>query len=142
MEIIYKILFETNFEGFKNIYGSEFEKLNYNCCFQTEDEELQEEEDRQKLLMDARVTFFSCWSNIFVKYCPISFSIGHHYRSGWLDKIFKTTRPLAELFNLPNIAIAFLRQEHDGDHGDDNDYDGEENIDNDDDDDSYFAAIW
>ena len=31
-----------------NIYGSEFEKLNYNCCFQTEDEELQEEEDRQK----------------------------------------------------------------------------------------------
>ena len=73
-------------------------------------------------------------------------SIGHHYyRSEWLDKIFKTTRPLAELFNLPNIAIAFLRQEHDGDHGDDNDYyggdDDEENIDNDDDDDSYFAAI-
>ena len=60
LEIIYKILFETNFEGFKNMYGSEFEKLNYNCCFQTEDEELQEEEDRQKLLMDARVTFFSC----------------------------------------------------------------------------------
>jgi len=34
--------------------------------------------------------------------------------SGWLDKIFKTMRPLAELFNLPNIAIAFLRQYQDG----------------------------
>ena len=128
-----------------NIYGSEFEKLNYNCCFQTEDEELQEEEDRQKLLMDARVTFFSCWSNIFVKYCPISFSIGHHYRSGWLDKIFKTMRPLAELFNLPNIAIAFLRQDQDGEDGEENtDHDGDEDDDehiDHDGDDLSFAAI-
>ena len=53
-------------------------------------------------------------------------------------------RPLAELFNLPNIAIAFLRQEQNGEGGENTDHDGDEDdnehIDHDGDDLS-FAAI-
>ena len=54
-------------------------------------------------------------------------------------------RPLAELFNLPNIAIAFLRQDQDGEDGEENtDHDGDEDDDehfDHDGDDLSFAAI-
>ena len=53
-------------------------------------------------------------------------------------------RPLAELFNLPNIAIAFLRQDQDGEDGENTDHDGDEDNDehiDHDGDDLSFAAI-
>ena len=53
-------------------------------------------------------------------------------------------RPLAELFNLPNIAIAFLRQDQDDEDGENTDHDGDEDDDehiDHDGDDLSFAAI-